>query len=123
MKNLNLLDIYRLKTRAILQAYGTFGDETCGMFSIPSPKGGSLLIVASCGDGWDHVSISRDDRIPDWEEMSYIKELFFLEKEYAFQLHVPKGSHINLAKFCLHLWRPNDGREIPIPPTYLVGPA
>lgn len=122
MRNLNLLDMYRLRTKQVMERFGWFGDHTCGAFLIPSHEDGHpLFIIASTGEGWDHVSVSRADRCPSWNEMDNIKRRFFLSNETAMQLHVPPVEHIDCCGSCLHLWRPNDGREIPRPPANMVG--
>jgi hypothetical protein len=121
MRNLNLLDQFRVTTPAIVKHFGWAGDHTCGMFSVPSPiDGKELKIIASCGGGWEHVSISRTNRAPNWPEMSHIKGLFFRDDETVMQLHVPKSDHVNDHPNCLHLWRPLTA-EIPRPPKWMVG--
>jgi hypothetical protein len=103
--------------------WGWAGDDTCGMFKVPSPVDkAELTIVASAGDGWDHVSVSRRNRCPNWAEMEHVKRLFFKDEETAMQLHVPPSDHINCHPTCLHLWRPLDA-EIPRPPSSMVGPS
>lgn len=82
---------------------------------------GILRIVASSGLGWDHVSVSRSDRIPTWTEMEQVRRAFFRDDETAMQLHVPASDHVNYHPFCLHMWRPLRG-SIPRPPAELVGP-
>lgn len=78
-----------------------------------------LNIVASWGLGWDHVSVSRPDRCPTWEEMDRVKRAFFHPWEVAYQLHPAVADHINCHPFCLHLWRPQHA-EIPLPPKVMV---
>jgi hypothetical protein len=96
------------------------GDEYNGAFLYDSPvRNGELLrALASSGNGWDHVSVSLLDRCPSWEEMEWIKCLFFLPNEIAFQLHVPIKEHINIP-YTLHLWRPHH-IPIPLPPSIMV---
>lgn len=60
-------------------------------------------------EDWIHVSVSRPDRIPDWEELSYVKNCFFGEEEEAYQVLAAKKDHLNLHSFCLHLWAPIEG--------------
>ena len=121
MKNLAALDAYRQRTPRVLAAYGSYGDGGNGVFSLPSPRGGgALLCVASNGDGWDHVSVSLPNRCPNWHEMEHVKRTFFADDETAMQLHVPPTDHVNIHPNCLHLWRPNDGRDIPRPPAEFV---
>ena len=53
--------------------------------------------------------------------MEHVKRAFFKDDETAMQLHVPPSDHVNHHPHCLHLWRPNDGRDIPRPPAIFVG--
>jgi|SRR5215469_11439392 len=121
MRNLRELDRYRLADQQIVRRFGWSGDETCGAFGVPSCiDRASLAVIASSQEGWDHVSVSRANRCPNWPEMEQIKRLFFREDEVAMQLHVAETEHINNHPHCLHLWRPTDGREIPLPPAIFV---
>jgi hypothetical protein len=121
MKDLRTLDEYRDRTAA-RRFYGWEGDETCGVFLIPSPVDrAKLFVVASSGDGWDHVSVSRPNRTPNWPEMSRVYRLFFRKDEDAFELHVPSSEHISFHPNTLHLWRPQY-EKIPRPPAWMVGP-
>ena len=120
MRNLRLLDQYRDNSDQVFALYGNDGDETCGVFAIPSKiDGQELRIVASSGLDWDHVSVSRRSRCPNWIEMEQVKRLFFKDEETAMQLHVPASDHINVHPYCLHLWRPQKS-EIPRPPSMMV---
>lgn len=121
MRNLRLLDACRITGPAVVSIYGSEGDETCGAFRVPSPTdGATMVVIASSEGGWDHVSVSRRNRCPNWAEMEHVKRLFFREDETAMQLHVPPGDHINCHPYCLHLWRPQNA-EIPRPPAIFVG--
>lgn len=122
MKNLHFLDVYRDMSPECIAYFGNVGDETCGAFFVPSPIDKSpMRVIASSGEGWDHVSISRPNRCPNWPELEHVKHLFFADNEVAMQLHVPASDHINCHPHCLHLWRPHD-MEIPRPPGWMVGP-
>lgn len=108
-------------------------------------RGNRLRVIASDGLGWDHVSVSRPDRCPTWDEMAFVKKQFFHADETVMQLHVPEAAHINCHPFCLHLWRPQTQAQIaavraewgdewpygeltspgsiPLPPPETVGPS
>jgi hypothetical protein len=119
MRDLNLLNAHRMSAKAI---FGDDGDSTCGVFVFPSPiDGQSLRVIASSDDDWDHVSVSRASRCPNWPEMEFIKRKFFKDDETCMQLHVPPSEHINCHPNCLHLWRPQRA-EIPRPPASMIGP-
>ena len=81
--------------------------------------GALLLVIASNDAGWDHVSVSRRNRCPNWTEMEHVAGLFFRDDEVAMQLHLPRTDHINVHPHCLHWWRPHD-QPIPRPPAIFV---
>lgn len=91
-----------------------------GWYRIPF-HGVTLTVISSDGAGWDHVSVSTPTRVPNYAEMEFIRGLFFRDDETVMQLSVPRSDHVNVHPFTLHLWRPNDGREIPRPPAEMVG--
>lgn len=119
MRDLTELDRFRIVENWVVQHYGSVGDSSSGVFRVKNWAGELLSIIASSGEGWDHVSVSHPRRPPTWGEMEMVKRLFFKEHETAMQLHVPTTDHINIHDNCLHLWRPLD-REIPLPPKYMV---
>jgi hypothetical protein len=121
MRNLNELDRWRITDPARLAHTGGWaGDDTVGAFIVPSPLDQkTMAVIASAGEGWDHVSVSRETRVPNWHEMSYIHRMFFRRGEVAMQLHVPETDHINTHPNVLHLWRPWD-KPIPLPPKEFV---
>lgn len=81
---------------------------------------GSVRVIQSSSHGWEHVSVSLEDRTPTWAEMEFVKRSFFFDHETAMQLHVPVAEHINKHPHCLHLWRPL-GQTLPRPPNWMVG--
>jgi hypothetical protein len=99
---------YRLRngTRASDDSYGNNG-----MFRVPLREVW-LTVQASDGGGWDHVSVSLPYRTPTWEEMEYVRSLFFRDDECVMQLSVPRAEHVNVHDHTLHLWRPQTDLEI-----------
>lgn len=101
----------------------TIGDNQNGAFMVKAPTGRRLYIIASNGDGWDHVSVSLVDvhaqATPTWEEMCFVKDLFFETEETVIQYHPPRSRYINTHPGCLHLWRPQEA-SIPLPSMFLV---
>lgn len=125
MKNLTELDGYRRRDLEIWFAKKVDCEmgppELGGFFVVPQPRGPHLKIIAGSGEGWDHVSVSPIERkrCPTWEEMEFVKRLFFKPDETAMQLHVPTSDHISHHPYCLHIWRPHDSL-IPLPPSWMV---
>lgn len=79
-----------------------------------------MVIVASDGEGWEHVSCSFGDRTPTWEEMCQVKDLFWGKEDCVLQFHPPKSEYVNMHNYTLHLWRPA-GKNPETPPSILVG--
>lgn len=79
-------------------------------------------IVVSWGGGWEHVSVSpfKHHITPSWDDMCYIKNLFWNEDECAVQYHPPKFQYVNNMPNCLHLWKPA-GHDVEMPPSIMVG--
>ena len=100
-----------------------------GLFILPFPVKNSLEIraLASDGEGWEHVSVSiafpgkaAGLRCPTWDEMCYVKSLFWDEEDCVIQYHPSKDQYVNRHPYVLHLWRPI-GQKIPIPDKNMVG--
>jgi hypothetical protein len=79
-----------------------------------------LTIIFSDGLGWEHVSVSTPNRVPNWAEMCFVKNLFWSPDDVVVQFHPARSEYVNDHPFCLHLWRPC-GRSFPSPPSVLVG--
>lgn len=108
----------RLEKGRLLEGhYGSAPGDLHGAFVVHSPRGIKLKILSSGVDhqyGWEHVSVSSEVRPPIWEEMCWIKDLFWTDEECVMQLHPPKADYVNNHPNCLHLWRPLKA-EIPRP--------
>jgi hypothetical protein len=108
--------------------YGELASNTgdlFGLFNIMGPCGIELRIMSSGtgpeADGWEHVSVSTIRRPPNWQEMNWVKDIFWDEEEITMQLHPPKSAYVNHHPYCLHIWRPLN-EAIPLPPVWMVGP-
>jgi hypothetical protein len=126
MRKTPWLKAERYRVRLEGTYYESHHGDPYGCFEVLSPNGRDILrCLATNGDyedakldkkfAWEHVSVSLLHRCPTWDEMSYIKEMFWRDDECVMQLHPPKAEHINVHPFCLHLWKPLL-EEIPRPP-------
>ena len=132
MKNLCDPAIAKHRDHTADHLYGTLDSERHlgGAFLVLFKGSGVtrnfIRVIASSGKDqpegwrWDHVSVSLSNRCPTWEEMDYIKRLFFHPEEVCFQLHVSSAEHISNHDYCLHIWRPLEA-QIPLPPAEMVG--
>lgn len=93
-----------------------------GAFLIPA-LAQPLRVIASDGLGWEHVSVSLENRCPFWDEMCYVKNLFWGEDDFVVQMMVPKVDYINCHPHCLHMWRKAGTNDFcDRPPQIFVGP-
>lgn len=67
---------------------------------------------------WEHVSVSARS-IPSWEEMCWVKNLFWEPNECVVQFHPSETMYVNIHSDVLHLWKPI-GIEFPMPPLECV---
>lgn len=85
-------------------------------------KAKTLIGKPLAGKPWEHVSVSLANRCPTWDEMNFVKEMFWSDDECVVQYHPPKSEYINIMPYCLHLWKAV-GVKIPMPPSMCVGPS
>lgn len=97
----------------------SYGNNGCFVLAQDIKIKNTLQIIASDGEGWEHVSVSLPYRSPTWEEMCKVKDLFWDDEDCVIQYHPPKSEYVNNHPFCLHLWRPPD--KVDTPPSILVG--
>ena len=121
MKNQNIeLENWRV-IEGVFKSDSSYG--MMGAFEIISPiDNGILCVIADDGKDsqWEHVSVSRKNRCPNWIEMCFVKDLFWDEEETVIQYHPPKSKYVNNHPFALHLWR-SKKKNIPLPPIILLG--
>jgi len=85
-------------------------------YSVSSPQ--KLYVIISCGkesDGrkWKHVSLSFKDKLPSYEDMKQVKDLFIGAEEEAIQVFPRRSEFVNHHPYVLHLWHCMDGRVLP----------
>ena len=108
---------FRIRTGRV-GSDASFGNN--GAFEVRLRHNQTVYVIASDGAGWEHVSVSRRDRCPTWDEMCQIKALFWSEEDCVVQYHPPRSEYVNNHPNCLHLWRPV-GAALPMPDSILVG--
>jgi hypothetical protein len=70
----------------------------------PVPNGPGVFIkdgmrmIATTGEGWEHVAASHDFRAPNWSDVCFVKALFWDPEDCVVPYH-PFESNV------LHLWR------------------
>lgn len=90
MKNLLELKRFQIKGSRVNQIYPL--TEHSGAFRVYI-GGRSFDVIASVdeggGEAWEHVSVCRphSDKLPTWEEMCAIKDMFFEPEEECVQFH------------------------------------
>lgn len=104
-------------------------DGPVGVFRVRMTERSGMNVIASNGEGWEHVSVVRRVRkrggkwkpqIPTWGQMCEVKGWFWEEEEAVVQFHPARSEYVNQHAFCLHLWRPTE-EALPVPPSEMVG--
>lgn len=82
-----------------------------------------LYVCASDGLGWEHVSVSvlNKQRSPTWDEMCFIKSIFWEKSDMVIQYHPIEEDYVSFHEYCLHMWRPIN-QTIPAPNALMVAP-
>lgn len=62
---------------------------------------------------WLHVSTSRKDRLPSWEDLRDVKNLFVGLDRRAIQILPPQAEYVNMHPNVLHLWAPVGHEPLP----------
>ena len=114
----------------LMNSDSSFGNNGCFIINLSHTVFAN--IIASDGEGWEHVSvhivdlklpktkINSQERTPTWSEMCKIKDIFWDEEDCVIQFHPPKSEYVNNHKHTLHLWRPIN-EALPCPNSILVG--
>lgn len=65
-----------------------------------------LISAARHQDGrrWLHVSVSRRNRLPSWEDLRQVKDVWIGQDRVAVQVLPRARDYVNIHPFCLHLW-------------------
>lgn len=126
----------KFRDRAIGTRFESYPGESHGHFKIPSPDKSRvtrtlLYVLASPGLNeipWEHVSARAVKQLgskqfknytPTWDEMCFLKSLFWGDEDCVVQYHPPKSDYVNVHENVLHLYRPT-AVEIPMPPKVTV---
>lgn len=80
---------------------------------------GPLRVAASVSEArdgslWWHVSVSRPDRTPTYEELTEVRSRLFRASDVVLHVWPPVAEHFSLHPYCLHLWATLDGQR-PVP--------
>lgn len=115
---------FRLKNFGHLSSDSSAGNN--GAFRVRTLKfpGLTYNVIATDEGGWEHVSVTvmGHARCPTWDEMCFIKSLFWGPDDCVVQFHPPRSEYVNYHPYCLHLWR-KVGTEFETPPAIFVGPV
>lgn len=82
---------------------------------IKLPECGTCSVVWGYNEnGYEHVSVSpmRKYRMPSWDDMARLKDIFFEKEEEAYQIMPRSSEYVNIMQNCLHLWRPANGKRL-----------
>jgi len=62
---------------------------------------------------WLHVSVCHQRRLPDWEDLREVKDVFVGRDRLAVQVLPRAADYVNIHSNVLHLWSCLDGDPVP----------
>ena len=73
-------------------------------------KGLRVMCSPARYDGveWLHISFSRPNRMPDYDDIQLVKNNFIGDDRKAIMVFPEKDHYVNIHKYCLHLWQSED---------------
>lgn len=83
-----------------------------------SHPGDPLTVIISFrpeydGRKWLHVSLAHPDRIPTFEDVKLVRDLFIPRHLTALQIFPPADRWVSIHPYVLHLWACLDGDVVP----------
>jgi hypothetical protein len=96
--------------------FGVFGHPDWGRWYQDGETGMKIIVSGTDypdGTHWVHLSISRPDRLPDWEDMKFLKNRFLGPDRMAIQIFPVEKDYVNIHPNCLHLWHRIEPLPIP----------
>ena len=114
------LNLTRLYSPLALPAGWQFQETTSGPLAGQFRYANKGLLVIFTADRlwgdnkiWLHVSMSRQNRLPSYEDMTMVKDIFIGKLRQALQIFPREDRHVNIHPFCLHLWSCIGGDGLP----------
>jgi hypothetical protein len=77
---------------------------------------GDGSVIVSCApapdDGveWVHASMTREGRVPSYEDLCLLHRAVFGPGGWSYQVFAPEVEHVNIHPHALHLWGRRDGQ-------------
>lgn len=74
----------------------------------------TIIATAAEHDGVEyiHASISRPDRLPDYDDLKALHRAVWRGNGWAYQVFAPASHHVNIHEFALHLWGRSNGAAV-----------
>ena len=81
---------YRITENHQLASNSSYGNNGAFLIKYETYE---VYCIASDGGGWEHVSVSYSaTKIPSWNMMCFIKNMFWDEEDCVIQFHPPKAN-------------------------------
>ena len=91
-------------------------DMENGAYYVWRRPGADLRVIVEAemhgGELWLHVSLSRLQVLPTWDDVCAVKDLFIGDRK-AIQVLPTKDEYVNISTICLNLYAPIDRDPLP----------
>lgn len=101
----------------VLPAYWRIADRRIDGCAYRNEMTGLAVIISAAkeldGRRWLHLSVSRSNRLPTWDDLKLVKDVFMGRERKVIQVLLPASEYVNIHPFVLHLWACMDGDPLP----------
>lgn len=106
MKTKESLEKFRIPVPSFMDIPTYEEQDDNGFYSTGAFKIGELVVLISHNEdegGW-HMSMSKKDKMPTYEEMKDMRYKMLPNRIYACEIFPPREEFVNRHPFCRHLW-------------------
>ena len=89
----------------VLREFGISSSHRCEFLISTVTETAKISAINFKDSDFEHVMLNPQNRLPTYEEMVSLKEIFWEQGEVTMQVHPAKSEYINIQKYTLHLWR------------------
>lgn len=106
MKDLQTIKLeHNTVQEAIIREIGIYSSQRSEYLIPTITAKATISAINFKDDDFEHVMLNPKHRLPTYEEMVSLKDIFWEQNEVAMQVHPAKSQYVNIEKYTLHLWR------------------
>lgn len=102
---MKLIEIIDDRAKTTIKALNNTGATNVKIYNMDT---GCTVFYCVEKDGKEHVSISHRKRLPNWNEVKYVRYELMKPDVKVAQILPPKSEYVDVHTNCFHLWELSD---------------